>query len=63
MLYGLLWFAGGAFATWITGYAAEQGNGSYQLLAWGPIIYGLVSFAWFAFRWGRYKFGGAPTLT
>jgi hypothetical protein len=63
MQFGILWFAGGAFATWITGYAAEHGNGSYQLLAWGPIIYGMVLFGYSAFRWCRFKLAAAPTLT
>jgi hypothetical protein len=54
MLYGIAWFSGGVFATWLTQYAAEHGNGSYVLLAWGPIIYGLVLFGYSAFQWCRY---------
>jgi len=61
MLFGLLWFAGGAFATWISQYAVEHGFGSYLLLAWGPIIFGVVLFAHSAFRWCRHRF--ARTLT
>jgi hypothetical protein len=63
MLYGLLWFGGGVFATWITGYSAEHGDGNYQLLAWGPILFGLIQFLHAAFRWCRYKFQDGPTLT
>ncbi len=55
MLYGVAWFAGGAFATWFTQYSADHGNNQYVLLAWGPILYGLILFAHSAFQWGRYK--------
>ena len=56
MLFGILWFAGGLFATWVTQYSAEHGGGnSYTLLAWGPILYGLVLFGHAALQWCRYK--------
>jgi hypothetical protein len=55
MVFGLAWFAGGALATWFTQYSADHGNNEYVLLAWGPIIYGIVLFAHSAFQWGRYK--------
>jgi hypothetical protein len=56
MLFGLLWFAGGSFATWFTQYSAEHGGGNtYALLAWGPILYGLVLFVHAALQWCRYK--------
>lgn len=59
MWIGLAWFAGGALATWFTGYSAEHGNGSYQLLAWGPIAYGIALFGTSAFRWCRYRLSGS----
>jgi hypothetical protein len=56
MGFGVLWFAGGAFATWFSQYSAEHGGSNqYVLLAWGPIIYGLVLFGHAAFQWTRYK--------
>lgn len=61
MWIGLAWFAGGAFATWFTGYSAEHGNGSYQLLAFGPILFGLALFGTSAVRWCRYRFSGSQT--
>jgi hypothetical protein len=56
MLFGILWFAGGSLVTWFTQYSAEHGGGnSYALLAWGPILYGLVLFFHAAVQWSRYK--------
>jgi hypothetical protein len=59
MFFGLAWFGGGALATWFTHYSADHGNNQYVLLAWGPILYGIILFAHSAFQWCRYKLAPA----
>jgi hypothetical protein len=55
MLSGLAWFGGGALVTWFTQFAADHGNSEYAVLAWGPIIYGIVLFTHAAIQWCRYS--------
>ncbi len=62
-LFGVLWLAGGIFATWFIGHAARHGDANYRLLAWGPIIFGMVLFGHSAYRWCRYKVGGVLVRT
>jgi len=52
MLFGLLWFTGGALVTGVTfANASSKSDGGTFIVAWGAIVTGLIQFVVGFFQW------------
>jgi hypothetical protein len=60
---GLLWFAAGVAVTAFTQFDAERRGGGYALLAYGPILYGIILAGHSAIRWMKHKYRRSKIAT
>jgi hypothetical protein len=56
MIYGILWFFGGTFVTLVTYFLVTSiSSGGTYIVAWGAILYGIITFIRGFYGWRKCK--------